>query len=505
MSKKPPLNNLIQFELSQKNSKIEILSKEKNKYIKLMHNMQSELFNLKNRLQNNNKLEKELKLYHDRNIELENEVNKLTKQILEIHKKYNEEKRKNENIYNEEIKMLKSENEKYKTKIEMVNELAREKNGLLKAFDKVLQERNNILIEHDKKMREKEVNNQIKVSNLKKKMIDSVNETQSKVKELNLQSMDTTNKLTLLQNNQLILKIEYLNQHINTLTTKNEQLENKVYELTKDIKIHKEVELSLAEKNKRLADKNNKLKMKNENENEKLDNIHLIPCNSSINLGFNSLEKANIQFNKIIQLEQKVLNLERKIQIKHREYNELKDKNDSIEKILKNYEEKYSGLFNYFEECLKMFINDDELYNNKDIFVNLESMKKGDFTKLNNEEKYSVLIILMKYLMPLIHKTEEINNINSLKNVNLKFHFINNDKNKIINSNNDNEKGNNFLKIIKTKKCFNKNNLNLYTPTSIKYNSFESFPDLERKIHLLKMPLLSPKKKNINIRIKELE
>ena len=214
MSRKSQINNIVQYELSQKNNKIETLSKEKTKYIKLMHNMQSELYSLKNKLVNNNKLEKELKTYQDKNIELENEVSKLTKQILDIHRKYNDEKRKYENNYNEEIKNLKYENEKYKLKIEMVNELAREKNGLLKAFDKILQERNQILMEHDKMIREKEINNDIKISNLKKKMIDSINETQIKLNELNVNYIDSSSKLTYLQNNQLLLKIEFLTQSI---------------------------------------------------------------------------------------------------------------------------------------------------------------------------------------------------------------------------------------------------------------------------------------------------
>jgi cell division protein FtsB len=201
---------------------------------------------LKSKLLNNNKLEKELKSFHDRNIQLEKEIQRLAGDILEIHRKYNDEKRKKENLYNEEIKNLKLENEKYKSKIEMVNELAREKNGILKAFDNVLQERNAILIEHDKMIREKEINNEIKVSNLKKKMIDSVNEAKSKVDELNAECLDNTTKLIYLQNSQLLLKIEYQTQHLNKLNEKNQELENKINELKKDIQIHREVEISLA-------------------------------------------------------------------------------------------------------------------------------------------------------------------------------------------------------------------------------------------------------------------
>ena len=496
MSKKTQINNIVQYELSQKNSKIEILSKEKNKYMKIIHSMQSELNTLKNKLVNNNKLEKELKSYQEKNNELEKEVEKLTKQILEIHRKYNDEKRKNENIYNDEIKNLKYENEKFKLKIEMVNELAREKNGLLKAFDKVLQERNDILIQHDKMMREKEINNDIKVSNLKKKMIDSINEAQIKVNELNIEYIDDSSKLISLQNNQLLLKIEFLNQTIDELKSKNVILEKKIYELRKDIQIHKKVEITLAEKNKKLTNENNKLKKKKNNEAKKKVKTELLYCNSSINLGLHSFEENINENNRMILLEQKVLNLEKKLQMKQREYNEIKDKNDSIEKILNNYEKKYCGIFNFFEECLKMFINDEELNNKKNIFINLDSMKIGDFTKLNNEEKYSTLIILMKYLMPLIHNTETINNINSLNDINLKLYFINKDKNKNNTYNDDENIENNLLAKSKTKKFTNKNKVKF--ASNLKLNSFDYFPNIEHKIPLLKKALLSPKKQTLN-------
>ena len=500
MSRKSQINNIVQYELSQKNNKIETLSKEKTKYIKLMHNMQSELYSLKSKLVNNNKLEKELKTYQDKNIELENEVSKLTKQILDIHRKYNDEKRKHENNYNEEIKNLKCENEKYKLKIEMVNELAREKNGLLKAFDKILQERNQILMEHDKMIREKEINNDIKISNLKKKMIDSINETQIKLNELNVDYIDSSSKLTYLQNNQLLLKIEFLTQSINDLTSKNQILQKKIYELNKDIQIHKKVEKTFAEKNKKLIHENKKLKDKKTIGLEKKyrTKTELLYCKSSINLGFNSLETNTNEQNRIIKLEQKVLNLEKKLLNKQKEYNEIKDKNDYIEKALNNYGKKYSGIFNFFEESLKMFINDNELNKNKDLYINLESMKIGDFSKLNNEEKYSALIILMKYLMPLIHNTEAINNINSLNDVNLKLYFKNNNKIKKNQNNKELFENNNFVNLFTTfkeKKYSNKNKFN--SGSNLKYNSFDVFPNVEHKIPLLKMARLSPKKEAI--------
>ena len=104
MSKNIVLRNNIQYEIYQRNKKIEELTNENNKYIGLIHTLQSELFSLKNKIINNKLLEKEIKSYNDKNMELVKEVQQLKLEILDIHKKYNEEKRRYENQYNEQIK-----------------------------------------------------------------------------------------------------------------------------------------------------------------------------------------------------------------------------------------------------------------------------------------------------------------------------------------------------------------------------------------------------------------
>ena len=90
--------------------------------------------------------------------------------------------------------------------------------------------------------------------------MDKIDQIQAKETELNIQYMDVSTKLTLLQNHQLLIQLEYQSQQLEEITTKKEALEKKVFELSKDIEIHKEVELSLAEKNKKLKNENLKLK-----------------------------------------------------------------------------------------------------------------------------------------------------------------------------------------------------------------------------------------------------
>ena len=126
----------------------------------------------------------------------------------------------------------------------MANQLIIDKENLIKEVENLKKEKEDIIFNNKENMRQKEIKNEIKFSNLKKKMMDNINQTQSKVTELNIQYMDVSTKLTLLQNHQLLIQLEYQSQQIDELTSKKESLEKKVFELNRDIDIHKEVELT---------------------------------------------------------------------------------------------------------------------------------------------------------------------------------------------------------------------------------------------------------------------
>ena len=150
-----PSNKLINHEIILKNQQIEKLNQEKKKYMKIIYAMQSELYSIKNKISNNNKLESELKLFQNKNLNLEIEVSRLQKEILDLKEKYNEELRQKDNEHAEEIRKLKSEIDNIKAKVGMTNDITREKNGLFKAFNILLKEKNDLILEHDKILMQK--------------------------------------------------------------------------------------------------------------------------------------------------------------------------------------------------------------------------------------------------------------------------------------------------------------------------------------------------------------
>ena len=452
-------NSNILYELTEKNYQIEHLINENNQYSQLVYNLQSEIFSLKSKLTNFNELTMQVKNLEEKNEELEKTIKNLSSEILDITKKNKEENRKTEMKFYMDLKKAKFESDGYKSKIDMTNHIVNEKNGLMNALDKVVKDKKAILIERDKILRESKINSELKIMNLKKRMMNAVNETQEKVNELNMKYVDFKTKLTLLQYQQEMLKYQHQSKLLSELTKKNKILETENFELRRELEIHKGVELSLADKYKKLKDnndvKNANLTMNNNNNFRKTEN--------------NSLDRKN---KIMLNMHKKILNLENELIIKQNDFEEEKNKMDSMKKIFKENKKKYLGIYKYLEECIKLFYNDDYLKSKRSIYIHIESLKKGDFENLSKEEKYATLIILMKYLSPLIVPNDN----NDLDNIQTKFNFIQSKNNNkyLVENNNDKKRNTNLFKNLIRKKIIKKSDKNLELKYNFSFNSCDN-------------------------------
>ena len=471
----------LQYTITLKDQEIDLLQKENQHKKDYILKLEEEIQKLKKDYIKAYELENTIKKDHAKIEKQEKEIENLHNQ-MEVQKKKNEdEKKQMEQNFQDEIQQLKVVIESSRQKVDMANQLSAENQELQKEVENLKTDNKNIIAKHIAENKQKQVKNEIKFSNLKKKMKEKIDQIQAKETELNVQYMDVSTKLTLLQNHQLLIQLEYQSQQLDEITAKKEELEKRVFELTKDIEIHKEVEISLAEKNKKLKSENNKLKNDNNNlinnsnfnssvnpnnkktsipknknlkinitDDEKIsennqnfntnsyNNLSTVENNStsmmnSNNINNNISSRTNLfnnnTYTRMMNLEKKVLNLEKKLMASKKEYNSIKDRNEYVEKILKNYEKKYSGLFNFFEDCLEQFFNDEELVNNQEIYVNIDSIRKCDFSNLNREEQYTTLIIIMKYLMPLMDSSNVLKQSqNNVNNVNVKY-YLGNKKN----------------------------------------------------------------------------
>ena len=424
--------------ITKKNVEISYLKKKLKENMHYISSMQSEVFTLKKFYSDSSKVKRELDDANEKNQKMEKEIEALNKKILEQHEEFTEWKRVEEKKHLNEVTKLRVTIDSYiqKSLRSNMNELDNEK--LYLQLNELKKENKDIVERTKQQMIQKDIENKIKFTKLKDKMLENINETKDEVTELNMKYMDISTKLTLLQNHQLLVQLDYQTQQLEESTKKNELYKKKISDLTKDIELHKEVEVSFAEKNKKLIKELMKYK-KEENKENKITEENAHQLNKSINesqtqnvsILTNNNNTVNNKINtsndyaRVLSLEKKVLNLERQLETKKREYNDLKDKNEHIENMLKNKDRKYSGLYNFLEESLNNFFSDEYIINNKEIYINNESLKHFDFSQLSKEQKYSTLIVLMKYLIPLISNEKEAlknNNNNIIEKYKVQYH-----------------------------------------------------------------------------------
>ncbi len=442
------LNSNIEYELS--NTQIKVRELEDKNY-NLIENNYKEQKNLKNEIENLNLLkEKEEKL-----------------------------NRKSMIIYNQRRELL--------NQVELENKINKEEIINLRKKNEDLKK------ENKEKVERLEIRNQIKYTELKKRMTDNLNEAKKNITKLNIEYMDVNNRLTLLQNNQLMNQIELQSEKIEELEQYNKILKDQIFYLENELEIHKNVEIKLAKKMRKISLSQN-ISFKDNtfnnfiNPNDSINlNIKLIkdqlnPINKKVFC--NSTSKTRIsKDNKFFSiLEKKIQNLEKQIKNKNNEIENLKLIINDNKIKLSQYEDKYSGLFNFFENSLRQFYNDKEINKNKNFCINIDSIKKCDFTIFSKEEQYSLLVLIMKYLLPII---------------NLNFNASCNVGNEIFQTN---------LNIIN--KDFNKteNFLNdpILKPAFIKHNSIKSNSNSNNNINNLftkSIPIMRKEKTKHDIKI----
>ena len=395
---------------------------EKNgKYIK---KQESDIFDLKKQVAYFYDIEKKLGKERHSNELLQKDIENLNQEILNQKRKYLEEKDQQEKNFNARMNQMQNTIDNYTKKLEMTNKILAENEELKKTVEELKKEKIAVVQKSERDLVDLAVKNKLKFSILRKKMMENIKSSQIKVTELNMQYMDVSSKLTLLQNHQLLTQLEYLQEQLDEYTRTNEILIKNNKDLKRDIQIHKEVEVSLAEKNRKL--KNELLKEREDKEEKENEEGEKEGEDKNKDKNDNKKDEQNDKSDKkkyninyeIVNLEQKIINLEQKLKQKKIDFNYLKDKYDYIENYLRNYEKKFLGIINFLQDCLNKFFIDEELLANNEVNIHIEDIKKGDFSSLNKEEQYSILIILMKYLMPMVNQanlndeTKKVNKVN---------------------------------------------------------------------------------------------
>ena len=374
-----PLNiesQKIALALSKKNIEISFLKRQLQEKMQYIAAIQSELFALKKFYSDSSRLKQQLDRSIEKSEQQEKEIENLKQKIIDQHKEFTEEKRIEEKKHLTEISKLKVTIDSYiqKTLRSNMNELDNEKLNI--QLDQLNKKYNFLTKKSEQDSIHQEIQNKIRFSKLKDKMIENINNTKEEVTELNMKYMDVSTKLTLLQNHQLLVQLDYQSQQLDESTKKIEYLEKKIFDLNKDLEVHKEVEIAFAEKNKKLKEElkkykkkeNKEIKLSEENtpnnntninksiensNNQQSSNISIISNNSNINKLNN-----NNDFTRILSLEKKIIILEKKLESKKKELILIKYKCLNLIFILINIKNnKNYILFSNFYNFYSLYIN----------------------------------------------------------------------------------------------------------------------------------------------------
>jgi len=229
---------------------------------------------------------------------------------------------------------------------------------------------------------------------------------------MNISHVDISTRLILLQNNQLIADLEYQNRRLEELEQNYSKSKKENFELRKELEFHLDVEKSLAEKNKKCLEaidiitKEKINKLNNDNQtliNQKSRNTIFSDSKTSFFSKDGSTKNFTLSND---YLYNKVKNLER----------ELLDKKESLDLLKINYEglkenvcdmkNKQMKIIKLIEVALENLVNDESIKKDKEIYLNIEKVKNLDFSSLSKEKQYSLLMMLMKNLLPNINVNE---------------------------------------------------------------------------------------------------
>ena len=490
-------------ELKSDNLKLNILNENQKKEIinlnEKINKLNSKIINLESE---NNYLKTHLSGYKSNVIptsvfekslnDKDEQIEKISQKYLNLQHEFNKYKIETDKNYEKEIKSVKMAHDSISYQIENVLKIEKlndimyykiiELENLIKQFQEEETERiNKMKIKHDNKL-----------SEFKKKMLDYIKQEHDQYGiDSNIQS-ELNYKLTLLHTQELIDDLQFSSKKIEELIKEKEELKRKMIDLKSDLKIIMGVNNALQQKNKLFAKKlhdcsspinnnnnnnnNNKNNYsepnKNNEKNNSLNSIKVLSSkncsNKKLNVKANLINYTNINttsnsntynnasigssflyLNHIRNKSSSISNSSDKKYIitkelvnKEKEKENYRMKYETANSQLKYLSKKFGNIINLYNEILEKIYNEN--YDIKKIYINLEDFQQCNFEKLNNEQKYAVLISLINEIVPIVSK-DKLNNdvlLNRLSKTKTKFffrnygNFFNNTHNKFIFQNN---------------------------------------------------------------------
>jgi chromosome segregation ATPase len=267
----------------------------------------------------------------------------------------------------------------------------------------------------------KQFKHEIKYSDLKKKMKEKIEKTKKNVEQLSYEYIDSSYKINLLQNSQLLTEIDHLKKEIQEIQTQKEKNDKLIFELNKDISTHQEVENQLALKNKNYLEiiKNLSSKLEGKPLETHFNKSHFnSSCENSI-VSYNhlntlkkenyiSLSKSQVfrknmnSLNHSLYLEKKMSKIEEELNHKKKDFDILRINYENLGCKYKEMESKMNNVVILLIEGLNRLSG--TIGPNS---IELNDIKNNRFQDLSSETKHSLLTQLINNFLPFFNDNIE--------------------------------------------------------------------------------------------------
>ena len=393
---------------------------------------------------------------------LQNQIEQLKSEILNISKKEKKEKRIIENELENEIILYKGLHESGLGKVyaaEKILNLNNFQNDYIANLEKQIEKlRNN----NDETISKLKLEHDIHFNNLKQKMTKCLKEVKYNVSNKYKNNLEFDSKLNILYKNQMLNELEREALLIKELIISKEKYEKQIFILNQDLIFQKEVHKDLQEKNikymniiksinkkypntlnlsndifsnktpplskkkKKKFKTINTIKINEENENIKDIQEKIVKniINNNIyrecitNKNYNNDKKNNKNyFDEYISLNKLYEEL-------YKENKDIKEQLITLKDKQKMIYNKFNGILNLYNDALKLIINEEDLKINN-ISLNKEIIEQGNYEKLTPWQKYIIVMLLIKHLLPLIKTSiDDKDELNTINNYNFNYRSI---------------------------------------------------------------------------------
>ena len=352
-----------------------------------------------------------------------NRIKDLEDEIIKVTENCKEESRNIQKNLESEILYYKGINETSLSKIYTADKIIKlnetQHNIILKLENKI----DELKSENEEKMNRLQLAHERHYLKLKKQMLDFIKKTQDTMSKNNETNLELNSKFGILYKNQMLNELESQSNQIRELLKLKEKHQKIIFLLQQEVKTHKKVEEIITKK------KNTYLEIAKKNNDNNTTSKKKIPLLNFVNNN-DCLSDRNYYNNRSIfhNMNKKEYHdyksLEKIYKELLEEYNEIKNKYNTLKEREKNIKEKYKGIINLFNDALNNLIEDDEIKNKKNIYININEINKGNFENLTKEEKYFVLVKLLDNILSFIQINENETKLillkDNIKRINIK-------------------------------------------------------------------------------------